>query len=77
MKNTASKCKIKNVNTQEINRKTLESCQKEHINNKDVMRQLYRKGLSKMEFSDHLEQVVFPVYQSAQSMGFKEWVYEK
>jgi len=57
--------------------KEFESCRKEHINNRDVMRQLYRKGLSKMEFSDHLEQVVFPVYQSAQSMGFREWVYEK
>lgn len=57
--------------------KEFEICRKEHINNEDVMRSLYREGLSKQEFFKHLEQVVYPVYQSAQNMGFKEWTYEK
>ena len=34
---------------------------------------LYQKGLSEAEFSGRLEDVVFPVYQSAKSMGFSSW----
>lgn len=57
--------------------KEFEICRKEHINSEDVIWQLYRHGLTQDEFFAHLEQVVYPVYQSAQNMGFKEWVYEK
>lgn len=58
-------------------RKEFETCRKEHINNEDVMRSLYREGLSRQEFCGHLEHVVYPVYQSAHDMGFKEWAYGK
>lgn len=55
--------------------KEFEICRKEHINNEDVMHNLYRKGLTKQEFSMHLEHIVYPVYQSARDMGFREWTY--
>lgn len=57
--------------------KEFETCRKEHINNEDVMHNLYRKGLTKQEFSTHLEHIVYPVYQSARDMGFREWAYNK
>lgn len=51
------------------------NCRKEHINSEEIMRQLYCPGLTREEFSGRLEQIILPVYQSAQNMGFKEWVY--
>ena len=34
---------------------------------------LPRTGLTETEFSGRLEEVMFPVYQSAKSMGFSSW----
>lgn len=53
-----------------------EKCRKEHINSDEAYIKLYRKGLSKVEFCGNLEEIIYPVYKSAHSMGFKEWKYE-
>ena len=50
-----------------------EICAREHLNNPEIRHRLYQKGLSEREFSGRLEEVIFPVYQSAKSMGFSNW----
>lgn len=50
-----------------------EKCSKEHLNNPEIRHKLYQQGLSEREFSGRLEEVMFPVYQSAKSMGFSNW----
>ncbi|MDL2249451.1 HNH endonuclease [Lachnospiraceae bacterium OttesenSCG-928-J05] len=57
--------------------KAFESCAKEHINNEEVKRRVYRAGQSYTEFSKELEEVVLPVYMSAENCGFSNWVYEE
>jgi hypothetical protein len=47
-----------------------------HLNNQEVMNQLYADGLDRNSFIERLEHVIRPVYESAQSLGFKEWVYD-
>ena len=54
-----------------------EKCAKEHLNNEDVKRRVYRKGLTYSEFSASLEEVIQPVYQSARNCGFKNWIYRE
>lgn len=51
-----------------------EKLQKEHVNNMEVRMKLYRKGLDRQEFAGNLEEVILPVYQAAQHMGFRNWV---
>jgi 5-methylcytosine-specific restriction endonuclease McrA len=48
-----------------------------HLNNQDIRNLLYVKGLNKNDFIERLEHVIRPVYESAQTLGFKEWVYER
>lgn len=50
-----------------------ERCAKEHLNNQEIKHKLYQRWLSEREFSGRLEEVMFPVYQSAKSMGFSNW----
>lgn len=45
-----------------------------HINNPEVLRQLYVPGLEAPEFITRLEHVIKPVYDSAKVQGFKEWI---
>lgn len=52
-----------------------EKCAKEHLNSSDIRRHIYRKGLTLNEFSNALEEVVQPVYQSAKNCGFRSWIY--
>lgn len=54
-----------------------EKCAKEHLNNEDVKRRVYRKGLTFSEFSASLEEVIQPIYQSAKNCGFKNWIYKE
>ena len=54
-----------------------EKCAKEHLNNEDVKRRVYREGLTFSEFSASLEEVVQPIYQSAKNCGFKNWIYRE
>ena len=50
-----------------------EKCAREHLNNHEIRHKLYQQGLSEREFSGRLEEVIFPVYQSAKSLGFPNW----
>lgn len=51
-------------------------CEEEHVNNNDVRMRLYRENIEKKEFYSNLEEIIFPVYQSAKNMGFRNWVLE-
>lgn len=50
-------------------------CAREHLNNPEIEHRLYREGLSQTEFKNQLENVVYPVWQSAKTCGFKNWEY--
>ena len=52
-------------------------CAKENLNNEDIKYKLYRPGQSEESFKDQLYDIIFPVYEAARNMGFKEWVYKK
>ncbi|MCR5705086.1 MAG: HNH endonuclease [Eubacterium sp.] len=54
-----------------------EKCAKEHLNSFEIQGRLYREGLSLNEFSDSLEEVIRPVYQSAKNCGFRNWIYSE
>ena len=56
--------------------KAFENCAKYHVNNDEVRRALYVDGLSMGDFSEHLNNVLLPVYQSAKNCGFREWEFE-
>lgn len=56
--------------------KEFEECAREHINNPDVLRHLYREGLTAEEFGGQLSDILLPVYQSAKNCGFGRWVYQ-
>jgi hypothetical protein len=46
-----------------------------HLNNQEIRNKLYADGLDRNSFIGRLEHVIKPVYESAQILGFKEWVY--
>jgi len=48
-----------------------------HLNNEEIRVQLYAPGLSRVDFSTRLANVVLPVYESAKNQGFKEWVWKE
>lgn len=50
-------------------------CAREHLNNPEIEHRLYREGLTQEEFKSQLEGIVYPVYQSAKTCGFKQWEY--
>lgn len=54
-----------------------EKCAREHLHNQEIKQKLYRKDLSRNEFIGRLEEILLPVYQSAQNVGFSEWHWEK
>ena len=47
-----------------------------HLNNQEIRNQLYCAGLDKTTFIGRLDHVIRPVYESAQTSGFKEWTYD-
>lgn len=53
-----------------------EKCAKENLNNEDIRFRLYHQGQSEQHFSNQLEEILLPVYESARNMGFRNWVYE-
>ena len=52
-----------------------ESCRKEHVNSDEVLMKLYRPALTEESFYQNLEEILLPVWQSARSLGFREWRY--
>ena len=56
-------------------RKEFEKVKNKHLNSPIVEGRLYAPNLTKEEFGGRLSEIVLPVYQSAKSAGFREWVY--
>ena len=57
--------------------KEFDKCAKEHINNADVLKNVYCEGLSIKEFTNKLQIVILPVYEAAKTCGFtKDWKYK-
>lgn len=52
-----------------------EKCAREHLNSLDIKQRIYRQGQEFSAFSNALEEVLQPVYQSAKNCGFKNWIY--
>jgi hypothetical protein len=50
-------------------------CAREHLNNPEIEHRLYREGLTQPEFKNQLEGIVYPVWLSAKTCGFKSWEY--
>lgn len=46
-----------------------------HLNNQEIRNSLYAENLDRNTFIERLGHVVWPVYESAQRSGFKEWIY--
>lgn len=59
----------------EIIHKEFRKCAEEHLNNNLIRQRVYKEGLSYRQFYDELNDVVYPVYQSAKNCGFKNWIY--
>lgn len=53
-----------------------DKCLNEHVNSEDVKRKLYKDGLSKLEFTNALEEIMLPVYKAASNIGFNFWSFE-
>jgi len=58
-------------------KKLFEKCAKENLNNEDVRYRLYHQGQTEQHFTNQLESLLLPIYESARNMGFREWKYEK
>ena len=50
-------------------------CAKEHLNNPEIKHRLYREGLTEADFKLQLSDVIYPIYQSARTCGFRNWEY--
>ena len=50
-----------------------EKCAKEHVNSNEAMIGLYRQGIQKNDFEQHLLNLLWPTYQAAKNQGFTEW----
>ena len=57
----------------EVVHEAFEKCRNVHINSDEVYMKLYKPGLNKEEFCTNLENIMLPVYKSAQNAGFKGW----
>ena len=57
-------------------RNEFKKCAREHLNNPEIGRRLYREGLGAEEFTQKLREVVYPIYCSAKTCGFSSWEYE-
>lgn len=52
-------------------------CADENLNNENARYILYREGLSENEFINSLEDILYPLYESAKNCGFREWTYQR
>ena len=50
-----------------------DKCAKEHVNSNEAMTGLYRQGITKDEYVEHLVNLLWPTYQAARNQGFTEW----
>ena len=54
-----------------------EKCAKENLNNEEVRYRLYKQGQTEQHFTNQLEELLLPIYESARNMGFKQWKYQR
>ena len=54
-----------------------EKCAKENLNNENIKYRLYMQGQTEQHFTNQLEELLLPIYESARNMGFKEWTYQR
>lgn len=60
----------------ETTERLFEKCAKENLNSDEVKYRLYKPGQTEQHFTNQLEEIMLPVYESARNMGFCKWVYE-
>ena len=48
----------------------------EQLNNPEIRHRLCRPGQELSQFSRQLEEILYLVYQSARTCGFKHWTYD-
>ena len=53
-----------------------EKCARENLNNEDVRYRLYLQGQTEQHFTNQLEELLLPIYESARNMGFRKWTYQ-
>lgn len=54
-----------------------EKCARENLNNEDIRYRLYLQGQTEQHFTNQLEELLLPIYESARNMGFREWTYHR
>lgn len=64
--------KIENTKIHKI-QKEFVRCKKQHINSSEVLSNLYLEDITEDVFLKRLENILYPLYQSAQNVGFKSW----
>lgn len=55
--------------------KLFEKCARENLNNDEIRYRLYKQGQTVEHFTNQLQEILLPVYESAKNLGFREWVY--
>jgi len=50
-------------------------CERKNLNDDHIRVSLYQEGLTQDEFYNRLEEILYPVYQSAFNCGFTKWEY--
>jgi hypothetical protein len=50
-----------------------DKCSREHVNSNEAKMKLYQRGISEHQFSESLQELIFPTYTAARNMGFPEW----
>ena len=53
-----------------------EKCARENLNNEEVRYRLYMQGQTEQHFTNQLEELLLPIYESARNMGFRKWTYQ-
>ena len=54
-----------------------DKCAKENLNNEEVRYRLYKQGQDEQHFTNQLEELLLPIYESARNMGFRKWIYQR
>mgnify|MGYP002626748330 CR=1 FL=1 len=54
-----------------------DKCAKENLNNEEVRFRLYQQGQTEEHFTNQLEELMLPIYESARNMGFRKWTYTR
>ena len=57
--------------------KLFDKCARENLNNEEVRYRLYQHGQTEEHFTNQLQEIILPVYESAKNLGFREWVYAR